>query len=267
MQFAAFMLAISAFVACASPGATFDRFATSNQLNKIVVQGDGFLHAIYRRSTALDSSLPLHIYLGGDGLPWIGNRPADDPTPRNPLSLRLLALDPDQSVYVGRPCYHGLSDTPECQAKYWTSARYSPAVIGSVVSVINQLIESEGVEEVVLFGFSGGGTIAVLAARDIKATTSVVTVAANLDTDAWSLHHRYDPLVESLNPSLQSPLDSSILQIHLVAENDQKVPPATSQNFFDSNVGASRVSYSGFDHQCCWENIWPDFLSSLPQQR
>jgi len=265
LQFAALFPALTLIGACASPEARFDRVAASANLQKVVLQGDGFEHAVFRQDAPIDTSKPLHIYLGGDGSPWIDNQPADDPTPRNPLTLRLMSLDQNQSIYVGRPCYHGLHDAPACQNALWTSARYSSAVIDSMTSAINNIIESEQLENVVLIGYSGGGTIAVLAAQDIKAVTRVVTIAANLDTDAWSRHHNYEPLRESLNPAQQPPLAKTIRQLHLVAENDETVPPSTSQRYFDLNVSSSRISYKAFDHRCCWLKIWRDFVAGLTE--
>jgi len=248
---------------CASPSARFDRIAAADHFGRAVMQGGRFEHVIYRRDAQVEPSRQLHVYLGGDGSPWSGNRPSGDPTPREPLALRLMALDPGRGIYVGRPCYHGLHRGAPCDSKDWTSARYSSAVIDSMAVVINEWVRTAAVEEVVLIGYSGGGAIAVLLAPRVSAVSAVITVAANLDTDAWVAHHRFDPLTGSLNPALQPPLPVSVRQIHLVAENDRIVPPATSQRFFHANATAARYSYADFDHRCCWETVWPEVLALL----
>ena len=62
---------------------------------------------------------------------------------------------------------------------------------------------------IVLIGHSGGGTLAVLLAPRIEDVSGVVSIAANLDIDAWADHHNYDRLTGSLNPNSQ-PTDSAI---------------------------------------------------------
>src|SRR6266545_4164343 len=93
-------LVIALLGGCAGPS---ERFAAR-------VEGEGFAHVVYRPAGLRpDGGRVLHIYLDGDGTPWERGRPAPDPTPRAPLVLRLMALDPAPRVYLGRPCYHGLA--------------------------------------------------------------------------------------------------------------------------------------------------------------
>lgn len=263
MRIAALLSALALFAACASPSARFDRKAASERLQKTIVPGVGFEHALYRRDVTIDASQPLHVYLGSDGSPWINNQPSSDATPYNPITLRLMTLDAGQSIYVGRPCYHGLSASPGCKSDYWTSERYSSAVVDSIVQVINNYAGTLRLQEIVLIGYSGGGTIAALAADKIDGLSTLITIAANLDTESWSQHHDYDPLTGSLNPARQSPLADTVRQIHLDGGNDRTVPASTSEQYFEVNAAASRTSYQDFDHQCCWEDIWSEFLSTL----
>ena len=50
----------------------------------------------------------LNIYLEGDGLAWVSRRePSRDPTPDNPIGLRLAAIDPAPNViWLARPCQY-----------------------------------------------------------------------------------------------------------------------------------------------------------------
>ena len=48
--------------------------------------------------------------------------------------------------------------------------------------------------EVTFVGYSGGGVLAVLIAERLDNVAGVITVGANLDTDAWTEHHGYLPL-------------------------------------------------------------------------
>ena len=148
--------------ACQSPTLKFDQTAASLGLQRDVVMGAGFQHVLFWRNGGPNKT--LHVYLGGDGTPVNAGRPAKDPTPRNPLMLRLMLLDPDPAVYVGRPCYHGLAATAGCSGDLWTTARYSESVVSSLAAAIRRIMMSRGYERISLFGHSGGGTLAMLLA-------------------------------------------------------------------------------------------------------
>lgn len=87
----------------------------------------------------------LHIYLEGDGRPWIKRfRIAPDPTPRSSLVLQLMRRDPHSSIYLSRPCYfnypeQGLNDNA-CDSSQWTSARYSEDIVKSMVEAVREIL-------------------------------------------------------------------------------------------------------------------------------
>ncbi len=85
-----------------------------------------------------------------------------DPTPRNPVALKLAAADGASAVlYVARPCqFAGVDRDPDCTEKYWTSHRFAPEVIDSTSAVIDRAKKVAGVTAVELIGFSGGGAVA-----------------------------------------------------------------------------------------------------------
>ena len=203
----------------------------------------------------------LHVYLDGDGTPWAGATPAADPTPRHPLVLELMRLDEDASLYLGRPCYHGLAGDPGCTPALWTSDRYSDAVVSSMAAALRTHLASRGVDRLAFIGYSGGGTLAMLLAPRFGETAAVVTVAANLDTEAWTAHHRYVRLTGSLNPAAQPSLLPHVYQRHYVGARDRVVPPQTlSGRAVDR---AALVVVPEFDHVCCWPRLWPSVLADL----
>ena len=116
---------------CASPAARLSSRAADLGFTRAIVAGAGFDHVVFRaRAHVGGTSIPdaprvLHVYLDGDGSPWTGREPTDDPTPRNPLVLRLMALDAAPRIYLGRPCYHGLANAPRCTPALWTTRRYA----------------------------------------------------------------------------------------------------------------------------------------------
>ncbi len=255
-------LCVCSLVGCMTPSLSFHQEASDLGFSSKTYQGKGFVHQVY--ANRQPSNELLHIYLGGDGTPWENSsRIASDPTPRNPNMLRMMALDPISSVYVGRPCYHGFSQEPPCHPKWWTSARYSEAVVESLGRVLGQIFEERDTKRLVLFGFSGGGTLAMLLAQRLSVVQGVVTIAGNLDIQAWTDYHGYSPLTESLNPALLPHLGSHIVQLHVVGSQDEVIPPHLVERTLRRQGKHSRVIVNDVSHQCCWEMLWPRMLGKV----
>ncbi|MCG8488468.1 MAG: dienelactone hydrolase family protein [Chromatiales bacterium] len=249
--------------ACASPSKRFEQQAAELGFDKQEWIGDGFTHTLFKNTLLQDSS-ELHVYLGGDGTPWLrGKFIALDPTPRDPVGLRLMALDDNPSVYLGRPCYHGRYNTPACSPLLWTYQRYSSAVVDSMAVVIEKLLASGGHQDLVMVGFSGGGGLAMLLAPKLPQTRQVVTLAGNLDIEAWTKLHDYDALKGSINPSAQPPLDAAIQQFHLAGEKDENIPPWMIEAAVKNQPNGQFITFDDFGHGCCWEKIWKSMLQCL----
>lgn len=245
--------------ACATPQQRLDHFAQERGWQRLTLAGAPFPHRAYRNAVPI--STVLHIYLDGDGSPWHNGRVLADPTPRRPLVLQLMAQDPQASLYLGRPCYHGMQHTPGCSPWLWTAARYSPPVIDSLVAAVHTVLHAHPNTTVVLIGYSGGGTLAMLMAEHLPQTRLVVTVAANLDTAAWTEHHGYSPLLGSLNPATRPPL--AVPQWHVLAEQDTEVPPKLNTAVIERQPCARSQWIAGFDHRCCWLDLWPQLVLQL----
>ena len=258
--------------ACATPVGKLIDVAEQNGFDQSKVRAGGFDLLVFSnqasRKTRVQDVDPnpkaLHVYLEGDGSPWryrVVVMP--DPTPRNPLMLRLMGVDEQPSVYVGRPCYNGFADEPGCHSNLWTSARYSQPIIDSMASVIRGQVRRHDTNQVWLIGHSGGGALAMLIASQVPQVTRVVTLAGNLDTEAWTGFHRYSPLYSSVNPATEPVLRADIWQWHLVAGRDQVIPAELIKPVIMRQPSASGFEFSRFDHGCCWERIWPDVLQAL----
>ncbi|MEN8207337.1 MAG: alpha/beta hydrolase [Pseudomonadota bacterium] len=249
--------------ACATPAERITSEATSYGFTSQVIEGSEFKHRIYRNNhQGRTHGSTLHVYLEGDGAPWINHeRVARDPTPRTPLMLRLMASDTAPSLYLGRPCYHGYSRTAPCSPGLWTDARYSEIVIASMTQVLDKLIEGGETESLVFFGHSGGGALAMLLAERFPGTRAVVTIAGNLDIDAWAGMHRYTKLHRSLNPANRKALNPRIHQLHLVGEDDTNITPQLIQEVESRQENSELVIVTGFDHTCCWQELWPEVLA------
>jgi len=259
---------IAVATACAtSPADSFDRTAARLGLTVGEIQGAEYRLRRYDDPTAAPVSAPagtrrLHVYLDGDGRPFV--RPwqvAHDPTPQDPLVLHLLLADPQRAVYLGRPCYHGLHQG--CDPRLWTLARYSEAIINAMSDAIVSLAAEHTASEIVLIGYSGGGTLATLIAERLPIVTAVVTLAANLDIDAWTRWHGFTPLADSLNPALLANSRPDLRQLHFSGDRDGNTPPEL-QSALAARLPSARFQIiEAFDHRCCWAEYWPALLAEI----
>ena len=247
--------------ACADPARKSARFAQQHGFQSDVVTGSLFQHRVYRADADSSGTGVLHVYIEGDGSPFLDrNSVALDPTPRDPLMLRLMALDPSPSIYLGRPCYLGLSGDRHCNPRYWTLERFSADVVNSMAAALLSEAARVRATSLQLYGHSGGATLAVLLADRIPEVTQVVTIGANLDIDAWSAMHGYTTLSGSLNPMSMQWHRAPPQMMHLVGSQDKNTPPALIQQAAKTSVGGSVRVVEGYNHNCCWEQIWPSIL-------
>jgi pimeloyl-ACP methyl ester carboxylesterase len=135
-------------------------------------------------------------------------------------------------------------------------------VITSLSATVRRLMVAEGAERVAWFGYSGGGTLAVLLASHFPETVSVVTIAANLDTAAWAAYMEGHDLSGSLNPASYPPLSQQIQQRHYAGGKDRVVPPALTAQAA-AHLGATLIVLDAYDHVRCWERLWPTILNEL----
>lgn len=249
---------------CLSGSQRIDAQAEAAGLSRSVVAGRDFHHVIYANALSRDAAARrLVVYLDGDGRPWgsSGLQPAADPTTRKPLALQLLARTPAPGIYVSRPCYQQLND-PKCEAAVWTSERYSTSVVDSLVAAIRSFSAARPPAEIVLIGYSGGGVLATLVAERLENVAAVVTIAANLDIDAWTQYHGYLPLSGSLNPAT-SEFDHAWREMHLQGKDDAVVPAATTVRYFARYPAARQQQFEGFSHVCCWVERWADIFAQI----
>jgi dienelactone hydrolase len=207
----------------------------------------------------------LWVFLDGDGLPWVegGRRIAADPSPRNAVAFELFRSSPVPRAYLGRPCYFGHARDAGCEPSLWTSARYGEAVVASMTAALRSLIRESSATRVMLVGYSGGGALAYLIAPRVPEVSAVVTIAGNLDIDAWTRAHGFLPLSGSANPAAEPGIDRRITQIAIVAGEDQTVPRRTLQAFLDQQHPQELWTYEGYDHACCWKRNWPSILGRI----
>jgi hypothetical protein len=209
----------------------------------------------------IEPSAVLTVYIEGDGFAWVtGSRPSADPTPRDPLALRLALAHPDRNAaYLARPCQFANAELTGCAERYWTDERFAPEVIAATDQALDVLKTRSGAKRLNLVGYSGGGAVGMLVAARRQDIDRLVTVGGNLDHVAWTTHHRVQPLIGSLNPVAVAVKLNGVRQWHFAGGRDRVVPPWLIEEFASRFAAAQRPhihTERDFDHLCCWAENW-----------
>lgn len=237
-----------------------EKLATDHNWKGTLILTDDFTIKAYLPSN-LSMSDTLTIYIEGDGLAWINSStPSLNPTPINPLALKLALRDTSPSVYIGRPCqYVDGSDFRNCTQKYWTSHRFSSEVLHATDQAIDQLKLRFNAKTLTLVGYSGGGAVAALVSAKRNDVIRLITIAGNLDHQSWTNTHQLSPLLGSLNPADYWEQLKKIPQTHFVGGKDLVIGESVARAYakkFPSNSTLSIIVIPKFDHHCCWEQSW-----------
>lgn len=234
-----------------------------------------------------DRSLPLNgfvrigaagarlvVYIEGDGRAWLNSTtPSSDPTPVNPVALRLAVLDARPNVvYLARPGQFNQPTTSSPVARrYWLSARYAPEVVDTYAVVVREMARELEATEIELIGYSGGGAIAALLSARLKREEPAIqltlrTVAGNLDTATWSRLLRLSPLTGSLNPADVASELGDIPQQHLLGTQDRQVPPQVFAAFAAKLASHRCLQEVWLDvgHAGPWGEAWGKALAQTP---
>ena len=202
------------------------------------------------------------VYIEGDGFAYVTqNRISRDPTPMNPIGLRLAVVDGEKNViYLARPCqYVDLTREASCVKRYWSSHRFSEEVILAYEQALEEMKRIGGATAFHLVGYSGGGAVAVLVAARRGDIISVRTVAAYLDHVALNELVGVAPLRGSLDPMKVAAQLNRIPQIHYAGNEDQVIPVWVAERFV-SSVGASDCAHAvvldGVGHEKGWVTQW-----------
>ena len=203
----------------------------------------------------------LTIYLESDGAPWRRpDEPPADPTPHKPMVLDMAIGDGSGAVaYLGRPCqYLEPAALAGCDPALWMRGRFSEDAVAAMDHAVSRLKKSAGAAEVNLVGYSGGGTMAALIAARRSDVNCLVTIAAPLDTRAWTEALKVSPLDYSLNPADVARQLTTVRQTHFRGRKDTVVPPSTTQRYLSQVPRALVIDKQAYDHQCCWGDDWPE---------
>jgi hypothetical protein len=171
MRFVIWMLAVLVFLSAC-------QYSTKG-LQPGLIQSQGY--ALWSLSE-LGKTRALHIYLEGDGKPWLSNETiARNPGPSHLVSLSLMKSDASAKYYLGRPCYFQAKvGNKGCHPALWTRARYSQQVVDVMVNALLTQTDLAKYDEWVLIGHSGGGTLAYLMAQQLPKVNKVIAISSNL---------------------------------------------------------------------------------------
>lgn len=206
----------------------------------------------------------LTVYIEGDGYAWVAGRyPSDDPTPRDPLALRLALAQPDgRAAYLARPCQYLLKQSKSlCTASVWTRDRFSAGVMEAMNQGLDQLKRVYGAHQLILVGYSGGARIALELAARRQDIERIVTVAGNLDPQAWVQAFGMLPLSQAMDTAALVQATQGVTQLHLVGDQDVVIPKALTGQFvarFKDNPRPLIQVVQGNTHGCCWVEQWPE---------
>ena len=220
----------------------------------------------------LNPKAPLTVYIEGDGRAYLHrNMPSINPTPKNPLALRLAAIDLGENVlYLARPCqYVNFQLEKSCKIPYWTQKRFSKEVILAVDEAIDKMVLKAGVDRIHLVGYSGGGAVAALVASRRKDVASLRTLAGYMDHVSLNSQVGVSPLKGSLDPIKAAPNLKWIPQMHYSGKQDKVIPKWVAKNFIRA-VGNKNCTFIRLDnatHAKGWEKVWRNVWSEIPACR
>ncbi|MBN2189707.1 MAG: alpha/beta hydrolase [Candidatus Aureabacteria bacterium] len=243
-----------------------DAIAQKASLQKNAAAGKNFSLITFQRIS--DGKKPLHVYIEGDGKAYIKRTMvSSNPTPGNPLGLKLASSDPSPNIlYIARPYqYYESAGSFEDQSKYWTTRRYSDEVVSDINEIISQVKGKNNLRDIILIGYSGGGALAALIATRRDDVILLVTVAGNLDTDFHTKLHNVSPLEGSLNPADFPDKLKKIKQVHFVGGRDTVVPPSVAESYREkispTPENFSIIEIKGNTHSKGWDKNWRDTVN------
>jgi len=214
----------------------------------------------------------LNIYIEGDGLAWENRyRLSRNPTPTDPIALKMALVDKAENIiYLARPCqYVDFSLNKNCaNQEYWSRARFSQKVIDSTNQAIDKIKIKYGFKNINLFGFSGGGAVAVLVASKRSDVKSIKTIAANLNHKMLMKMHKVSPLDQSLDAIDVAYKLSKIRQIHIAGKQDNTVYVRTIESFVNkvNKNSKDKIAYlkiiKDANHEYKkWPEIWSNIIN------
>lgn len=260
------LLALSLIGACAYQpymrDETAKRLASAAWMMERYIPAGNFQLRAYERMHKRYA--PADVYIEGDGFDDNSKGGLKiDPTPMNPVALHLATRDKaDNVVYLARPCQ--FMGNEGCDESLWQGRRYSPEVLASMDTALNEIKRRYDIEGFNLIGFGGGGAVAALLAAQRDDVLTLRTVAGNLDHRAFTALHEMPPLDGSLNPPEFSSRLATMPQYHFIGGQDEDVPPSILASYMQALGMSNCVNHDLVQeaaHTEGWVDKWPELLA------
>lgn len=208
----------------------------------------------------------LRVYIEGDGFAWKSRtQPSNNPTPHNPVALKMAARDNNKNVlYLARPCQFLTMPLPaSCQVNWWTNDRFSPPIVDAMNEALDQIVKKYPGVTLELVGYSGGGNIAALLAERRTDVRTLRTVAGNLDVAYVNAQHNVTAMPNALSAIDRASALRHLPQTHFSGEEDKIVSPAVAKRFQQATGGhCVRVArVPAMAHGSDWASVWPQLLA------
>lgn len=198
------------------------------------------------------------IYIEGDGKAFRGTfEPSGDPTPENPVGLRLFLADGSgTAAYLGRPCMWGR--TAVCRDRgIWTTKRFTQPVVELYTEEVARLSRGGPVE---LVGYSGGAFLALQVAARLPNVTSVRTVAGNVDPAEVNRIHGVSAMEVVGWPEGGGRLHE-VPQVHFVGSADKVVVGEVVRHYLaEVKPLCAKVVTVEASHGEGWVEKWPELV-------
>lgn len=209
-----------------------------------------------------------YVFIEGDGLSWLTPyQISPNPTPTFPVAATFVrpTLQYHQ-FYLSRPCQYLLNQNPLCHRGMWTSAVYSELQRNILNEILNQWKKRYDIKTFRLVGYSGGGVLALLIAIIRQDVDHVITVASNIDVDAWVHDQDISPLRQSLNPRQQLSQLCGRTYSFFWGGKDRVVPAHTHMNFVKGLSQCAKMRtkiIASYAHDSEWSEVIVPFISAL----
>ena len=273
MRYISVVLAITLLGGCASVSleSRHDNavsIAAAASMTERVISAGQFNLTAWER--APKQNAPVDLYIEGDGLAWLdAHTKSMNPTPPDPMTLRLAALDKaDNVIYMARPCqYSGWNGDGACPDKYWTDGRTAAEVIQSYQQALDNIKALYKISGFNLIGYSGGAGVAALVAAGRTDVLSLRTVAGNTDYATFTRIHNISPMDASIDPITIAKKLSSLPQHHFIGAEDTVVMPDVFNSWKQSSGETACIkstTVADVTHGKGWVEKWPELLKAPP---
>ena len=269
---ATFLLAAVMLTACI-PYSQKSRLNTAQRIS-----GEALLIRVDMHTPSFPATLFEDIKSKGDTATlYIGGKPLShtpvkgavyNPTPRDPVGLRLAAADKTGGniAYIAPPCtYLTLEAMDKCDKTIFADHRYSEKVLQGYDHILARYRNRYDISGFHLVGYSGGATTAALLADRHPDVVSLRTVAGELDLDIVAENLGLDPLYASRNPAEASLALGGLPQHHFLGDEDTIVTADVLSSYVQS-IGPSpcvrTTMVNNATHHKGWVSKWPSLLKA-----